>query len=116
MRYKEDDLQMAVANYLDFTGLLWMHPANERRTSPQAGARLKRKGVKSGVPDILVFNNNWLYKGLAIELKIKPNKLSVNQKQWIKDLEKEGWLCVVCYDLDEAIRIINEYKEHSINK
>ena len=57
-RYLEDDLQMACAKYLDLLGVLWFHCGNERKTSPRAGARLKKKGVKSGVPDILIFEPN----------------------------------------------------------
>ena len=100
---------MAVAKYLDLKGLLWTHVANERRTSIQAGARLKRKGVKSGVPDVLIFNPNSYYNGIAIELKIKPNKPTPNQIKWLKDLNYKCWKTVVCYNLDEVINEINEY-------
>ncbi len=55
-------------------------PANERKTSPRAGARLKKKGVKSGVPDILIFEPKGRYNGIAIELKTGNNKLTNNQK------------------------------------
>jgi hypothetical protein len=109
MKFKEDKLQCAVARYLDYNNVLWCHVANERRTSPQAGARLKKKGVKSGVPDCLIFEPNAKYNGLAIELKIKPNKTSANQKEWIKNLTKKGWFCCVVYDIDEAINTIEDY-------
>lgn len=107
--YREDNLQIAVSTYLDCLGVLWMHPANERRTSIQAGARLKAKGVKSGVPDILIFTPTPPYNGLAIELKIKPNKTTPNQKKWLKSLENASWLCKVCYSFDEAKEIIDHY-------
>jgi len=55
MKYKEDSLQISVATYLDYLNITWCHVANERKTSPQAGARLKNKGVKSGVPDCVIF-------------------------------------------------------------
>ena len=66
MKYQEDDLQKQVAKYLDLLGLLWFHPANERKTSPAAGKRLKLKGVKSGVPDCIIFNSSKRFNGLAI--------------------------------------------------
>ena len=109
MKYKEDDLQEATAKYLDSLGVLWCHVANERRTSPQAGARLKRKGVKSGVPDCMVFEPKGMFNGLAIELKIKPNKISVNQKDWITKLSLNNWFAVVCYDLDDVIETVQSY-------
>ena len=64
-KYPEDDLQMACAQYLDLMGWLWCHVGNERKTSPRAGARLKKKGVKSGVPDILIFEPRGKYHGLS---------------------------------------------------
>ena len=109
MRFKEDILQMAVARYLDYINVLWCHVANERKTSIQAGARLKKKGVKSGVPDCLIFEPKGNFIGLAIELKIKPNKPSKNQKEWMKNLTNKGWFCSVCYDIDDAINTIETY-------
>ena len=110
-KFKEDDLQMAVARYLDHTSLIWFHPANERRTSIQAGARLKRKGVKPGVPDVMILTPNSVFNGLAIELKIKPNKPTPKQKEWLKSLLKCGWRCEVVYSLDEFLLIIKDYEK-----
>jgi hypothetical protein len=113
MKFKEDDLQMATARYLDTMGLLWSHVANERKASPQAGARLKAKGVKSGVPDVLIFEPSGDYNGLAIELKIKPNKLSQSQKEWIRRLEISYWKTSVCYSIDEVIEEVKAYLRES---
>jgi len=109
MKFKEDTLQKQVAKYLDLTGALWCHVANERKTSFQAGRRLKAKGVKSGVPDCMIFNNNQQYNGLALELKVKPNKPTKNQKEWLRRLSNKGWKCEVVYSFDEALQIIEEY-------
>jgi hypothetical protein len=110
MKFKEDDLQMAVAKYLDLQGILWCHVANERNTSFVKGARLKKKGVKSGVPDCLIFEPRGLfYSGLAIELKIKPNKVSINQKEWLTSLKNNKWCVGVAYSFDEAKDIIDKY-------
>ena len=108
-KFKEDDLQKAVAKYLDLNNYLWCHVANERKTSFQAGARLKSKGVKSGVPDCLNFEPKGVYIGLAIELKIKPNKTTKNQNKWLKNLSNKGWKCDVAYSFDEFEEIINSY-------
>lgn len=124
MRYKEDDLQMATAQYLDVLGVLWTHVANERRVKPQAGKRLKLKGVKSGVPDCMIFEARNGFNGLAIELKIEQDngfkkngepkkktktKLTGNQKRWLCDLSARGWSCCVCYNLDEVIKKVQYY-------
>lgn len=111
MKFKEDTLQKQVAKLLDLNGFLWCHVANERKTSFQAGRRLKDKGVKSGVPDCLIFNQKGIYNGLALELKIKPNKPTENQKKWMLELSILGWMCKVAYTFEEAEEIINNYKK-----
>ena len=126
MKYQEDDLQKQVARYLDLMGLLWFHPANERKTKPQAGKRLKLKGVKSGVPDCIIFDPSKRFNGLAIELKVersnglkkngeerKPTRsqLTDNQKEWIWKLQGKNWKCVVCYNLEEVIKVVQDYLE-----
>lgn len=109
MKFKEDDLQKQVARYLDIKKVLWCHVANERKTSFQAGARLKAKGVKSGVPDCLIFEPCNGFNGLSIELKIKPNKPTANQKEWLKRLKKHNWITEVCYTFEDAKEIIDNY-------
>jgi len=109
MKYKEDNLQQAVARYLDYQNIMWCHVANERKTTKQAGARLKKKGVKSGVPDCLIFNHSKSFTGLALELKIKPNKPTENQKKWLLELAVIGWEVNVAYSFDEAKEIIDKY-------
>jgi hypothetical protein len=127
----EDDLQRAVAQWLDLQGWRWCHVANERKTSARAGRKLKEKGVKAGAPDVLIFAS-WegaeMYAdtnvprfhgfGVAIELKsprIKPGTdprypLGVKktyprkeQREWLADLEALGWYTKVCRTLNEVI-------------
>ncbi len=107
--YPEDNLQMLCASFLDYSNVLWCHVANERLTSKRTGARLKKKGVKSGVPDVLIFEPRGEYIGLAIELKIKPNKPTENQINWLEDLSERGWLTKVCYDFEEFEELVNSY-------
>lgn len=109
MRFKEDSLQKQVARYLDLIGVTWCHVANERKTSFQAGKRLKDKGVKSGVPDCVIFTPNKIYNGLALELKIKPNKPTKNQLEWLSKLSLINWCTDVAYNFDEAKEIIDNY-------
>ena len=100
-KYPEDDLQMACARYLDLMGWLWCHVANERKTTKPAGKRLTLKGVKSGVPDILIFEPRGKYNGLAIELKAGRNKLTESQEEWLWRLGKKDWYASVCYNFDQ---------------
>jgi hypothetical protein len=107
----EESEQKAVAEYLDYTRLIWCHVPNERKAKPQYMAKLKTLGVKSGVPDILIFTpppDGWHY-GLAIELKrAKGGVISEAQATWGRRLSECGWYWQVCAGASEAIAKIKE--------
>lgn len=117
----EDNLQIAVMTYirLQYPNVLAIHIANERNCSLARGSLLKKMGVKAGMPDILIFERkitptinediNIMSPGLALELKIKPNKLSNSQNECLKRLYQEGWKTAVCYSFDEAKNVIDSY-------
>lgn len=108
----EDDLQMKCADYLDrtFPDLLWWHTANERATSPQAGARLKRKGVKAGVPDIIIVD--W---GVAIELKQGKNRTTPEQNRILRKFRDCNWTTYVVYEFREFLNAIAKHAEMSVD-
>ncbi len=85
------------------------HCANERRTSPQAGQILKRKGVKPGVPDIIILKPCGRYHGLLIELKVGKGKLSPAQKDFLATATTQGYMAVCCYGFEAARAIIEAY-------
>jgi hypothetical protein len=106
---KEDQFQKTLARYLDSIGVLWCHSPNEIKAKVQYMAKRKQMGVKSGVPDVLIFEPKGEFIGLAIELKAGYNKPSENQLKWLDDLTKKGWLAVWSNSLDEVIDIIEKY-------
>ena len=112
-KYKgtEDNLQKSVAQYLDSRNVLWCHPPNGGSRNIIEATKLKGMGVKSGVPDCLIFTQARGFHGLAIELKVGYNKPSDNQKEFIRGLEYNDWLCVVSWSLDHCISIIDWYLE-----
>lgn len=109
----EDRLQIAVATYLraKYPETLWCHIANERQTSPQRGAKLKKMGVRAGMPDVMVFRRSGTnkYIGLAIELKVGNNKPTEAQYDVMYHLKCLGWFTAFCWSFDEAQKIIDEY-------
>lgn len=115
---KEEALQIAVADYIryQYPKVLFCHVANERKTSKGRGGKLKAMGVRSGMPDVMIFkmkpspeNDSDRRVGLAIELKIKPNAPTENQVKCLEQLEVEGWEVHVIYDFDSARKIIDDY-------
>lgn len=90
------------------------HIPNERKCSPAEGARLKRMGVKAGVPDLSLPVPKGRYHGLYIELKTITGRLSEPQKWWQQELTEQGYLSAVCYGWQMATDVIIRYLEEQL--
>jgi len=105
--------QRALAQYLDYAGLLWLHVANEGKRNKITGHLLKLAGLKSGAPDIIIFDpppNIPSAKGAAIELKrLSGGKVSPEQEKWIFDLMERGWVAMIAEGLDEALNALKKW-------
>ena len=88
---------------------LMYHVPNEGKRSAAMGARLKAEGLKAGVPDVCLPTAHGGYIGLYIEMKVKPNKPTEQQTQWLRDLRGAGHFTAVCYTWEEAKDLIEEY-------
>lgn len=98
-----------------------MHVPNGGQRNAIVGAKLKAQGTVPGYPDILVFHpeniramadrEGWGDRkvGLAIELKVWPNKPSEAQLHIHEILRKAGWRVAVCYGLDQVTDVLNDY-------
>lgn len=114
MEHKEDSLQIEVAEYLrsQYPKAMFCHCPNGGNRTAIEGARLKRMGVLNGMPDIMVFeqkHTSSFYRSLAIELKIKPNRLTPAQQDCLKQLEQRSWKIAVCWSFEEAKQVIDDY-------
>jgi len=85
------------------------HVPNGGKRNIREAVRLKRQGVKAGIPDIYLDVPNGKYHGLRIELKVAPNKPTKNQIKYIDMYNELGYKAVFCYSADKAIDIICEY-------
>ncbi len=119
----EDKVAEAVAPVLDWFDLVWWHTPNEgtrakrvskagKRWSPEAN-RLRRQGVKAGVPDIVIATPppaavGRSVRGVAIELKREEGSvLEQEQADMLAHLRSCGWLVFVCcgyQDVLDALR------------
>jgi len=88
--------------------LLFAIPNGGQRSLATA-VKLKAEGVKAGVPDLFLPYPNNKYHGLFIEMKIKGNKPTALQRDWLAALAKQGYHSKVCYDSQEAIDTILAY-------
>lgn len=72
-------------------------------------AKLKREGVKAGVPDIFVACACAGWNGLFIEMKRKGNKATPAQQQWHGVLISYGFAVETCYSATEAFDVVARY-------
>lgn len=87
------------------------HIPNEGKRSVATAVRLKRMGLKSGVPDLFLPVSRGKYHGLYIEMKAKGNAPTVAQNQWLCRLRVQGYKCIVAWSFDYA----RDYIEHYLN-
>jgi hypothetical protein len=71
--------------------------------------RLKREGVRAGVPDVCLPVPLNGYGALYVEMKAGKNTTSESQDNWLDDLEAAGNMCVVCWTWEEAKAVICDY-------
>lgn len=76
---------------------------NGGHRSGATGAIMKREGVRSGVPDVLVAIPTKHSPGLWIEFKTATGTVSDNQRSMMRALESAGYQTAVCRTTEQAI-------------
>ena len=106
----EHQEQSLVVKYCTLKKIPIFHIPNGSYKSVTARTKSKQEGLKAGVPDLMLPVPNKNHHGLFIEMKrVKNSKVSVQQKQWIELLNKQGYKAIVCYGNNEAIKEIENY-------
>lgn len=81
---KESEIQIACNDYLNYLNKYYVfrhfHVANEGKRSIYLHAKMKKMGLRSGCPDLII--EYPVGKLLYIELKNEKGRLSQNQKMW----------------------------------
>jgi hypothetical protein len=71
---------------------------------------LKKEGVVSGVPDLMLACSSSDYHGLFIEMKRTcGGNITDNQIEWKNKLNQQGYLSVICKGFDAAKSEIMRY-------
>ena len=118
MRNEESQAQSAVFKWADLQQckypalkMLFAIPNGGKRSIVTASI-LKREGCRRGVPDIILLHPSGGFHGLAVEMKKeKGGVVSPEQKEWIKNLNDEGYSAHVCKGAESAIETIKHYLE-----
>ncbi|MEF2799686.1 MAG: VRR-NUC domain-containing protein [Christensenellales bacterium] len=115
MQHYEENEQIALFRWAAYEKSVYpeleymFHIPNGGVRNKATGGKLKAAGVKAGVPDICLPLPCKRYAGLYIELKAGKNKPQPNQLRWLDALNRNGYLAVVCYGCEEAIKTIVDY-------
>jgi hypothetical protein len=83
--------------------------ANGGLRNIREAAKLKREGVRKGVPDLMLSYPNKSYPGLYIEMKFGDGVLSKEQNEIKEMLTLVGYKVSVCYSFEEAKQVIEDY-------
>ena len=76
--------------------------------------KCKAEGLRKGFPDTGLLWPNDTFKGLFLEFKVKPNKPSDEQLDWIHRLTLGGYLALVVWSATEAIEITEHYMKSAL--
>lgn len=110
---QEQEALFEMAAYHPVTrDLLYAIPNDGKRTVQQH-VKFKKRGLKPGVPDICLPIAAGNKSALYIELKrYKPKGVvTLEQREWIKKLNKAGNHACIAYGWRDAWNIINNYLE-----
>lgn len=100
---------------LKYPDILIAASANGGARNPREAANMKREGVLSGIPDIMIFLAKGAYHGLMLELKAPktatsaPGRLSVNQKMILQRLNDADYCAKAAWGWLEAKEIVEWY-------
>ena len=125
MRSSEHDIQSAFFSWVQLyttrypeLSLMFAIPNGGKRDkrrdekgrwfSPTA-LKLKREGVKPGIPDVFLPCARGGFHGLFIEIKAPDGRVSPEQANIHKLLREEGYAVIVCYSLESAITLLIWY-------
>lgn len=108
----EASVQSAIIQYIKaaYPLTLYCATAGGMKTSYTQAARMKATGYVRGVPDLLIFEPRGTYHGLMIEVKKDAKQYATKeQKEWMVELNKRGYLAYICKGFDEAKKAIDDY-------
>lgn len=101
----EKDLQKQILDYLSYKkGKYWRVNSGAVVAENKGKKRFFRFNSINGVSDIIGINKEGIF--IAIEVKVKPNKLTQEQKDFIDMVNFFGGIGIVAYKLEDVSMII----------
>ena len=109
----ENDLHRRVVRYLKkyHPNIFFTATLGENQDTSEKRIESKELGYKKGIQDIIIYELNKKYNGLAIEFKTPNGKgiISMDQIKCDKKMKERNIKTMIIDDYDECIHQINEY-------
>lgn len=103
-------IEWARANEHRWWELMFLfHIPNGGSRNKAEAAKLKRMGVKPGVPDLFLPAPRAIYTGLFIEMKRVGGDLENEQGPFLRCMSYQGYCARVCEGAGEAIAVLESY-------
>jgi len=113
MKKTEEEEQIALFEYASYQRepewKMMFATQNGEYRKLKTGVRLKRTGLKPGIPDIMLPVGRGMYQGLFVEMKSERGTVQKNQKVWHDTLRAQGYAVEVCRGCESAVQVIKEY-------
>ena len=94
--------------YPELREILFAVPNGGHRSASEA-SKFKEEGVVSGLSDLILLKGNGIFCALCIEMKTDKGTQSEKQKEWQQTAEKHGNKYVLCRNLDQFMKAVNDY-------
>lgn len=108
----ESDHQAMVCRWLDANRVRYFAVPNGAllggRSRFATMGKLKREGLKNGVPDLIIPQPAADGRPAAVEMKKPGGRLTDEQRDWLCWFERNGWHALTCYGFDDAIAKLTE--------
>lgn len=96
---KEKDLQKSIKDYLELKGYLVIK-------APTAGIYKHDTGRyiplgRKGISDLIALKKGIFY---AIEIKVPGNTPTLEQQEFLQEVEQKGGVALLAYSIDDVIR------------
>lgn len=86
--------------------MVWFHVPNEGKRSYKSAARLKKMGMRKGVADFIFIHGG---RTFALELKLPKKNPSIEQMQFISDVNAAGGFACMAQGLDASLRVLETW-------
>ena len=106
----EDWLHIGICLLIEnkYSGLKYYHANSEGKAGYVAQLKKKYMGVAPGFSDLEI-QDLAQTRNLYMEIKVKPNKLTPDQKRFIDHQRSRGHMAEVAYTMQQADAILNHY-------